>query len=87
MDHCPVCGYLDLENRPQDSAICACCGTQFGYHDARISHEELRNRWVSRGCPWSHPQIAVPANWSPSRQLDEAQLSKANKVPLPSGAR
>ena len=82
MDNCPVCGYLDPENPPVDSAICACCGTQFGYHDARHSHEELRRRWISHGYPWSHPGIPPPHSWSPSKQLAESGFSDQVKIPV-----
>ena len=81
MDRCPVCGYLDPDNPPVDSAICACCGTQFGYHDARASHAELRRRWISQGSRWWHPQIQPPHNWSPSRQLADAGFAETTKVP------
>jgi hypothetical protein len=81
MDFCPVCGYLDPDNPPVDSAICACCGTQFGYHDAGNSHIKLRKLWIDKGCPWSHPRILPPLNWSPSRQLADAELMEPEKVP------
>ena len=80
-DRCPVCGYFDPENPPVDSAICASCGTQFGYHDAARTHEELRRQWIDRGCPWSHPRIPQPPFWFPELQLEEAGLTEPDKAP------
>jgi len=52
---CPVCGFAELTQPPYDSTgcasfeICPSCGTEFGYHDANKSHEELRRRWLAAG--------------------------------------
>ncbi len=76
MERCPVCGYLDRDNPPVDSAICACCETQFGYHDSGHTHAELRARWIAQGCKWSHPRIPAPRGWSAARQLAEAGFNE-----------
>jgi hypothetical protein len=81
---CPVCGYPELEVPAYDSYgcssqdICPCCGIQFGYDDARTSHEELRRRWLSQGAPWFSAATLPPPNWSATRQLADAGL------PIPS---
>jgi len=49
---CPVCGYNALEFPPRDHSICACCGTEFGYDDRVLTHQQLRDEWVSKGCLW-----------------------------------
>ena len=48
MNICPVCGYNALHEPAYDRfgcasfEICPCCGIEFGYDDARRSHETLR---------------------------------------------
>ncbi len=75
---CPVCGYTGLEepHRQQHGSpsfeICSCCGIEFGYHDARRSHAELRKEWIEEGMPWHHPP--VPEGWDPKVQLRAAGL-------------
>ena len=66
---CPVCGYNELELPPADFTICPSCGTEFGYHDATASLEELRQRWIGRGAPWISQVTPRPLNWSPWEQL------------------
>ena len=65
---CPVCGY-DLQEPAVDSLICACCGTQYGYHDSTASHAHLRERWIDAGAKWHSRRILPPAGWSFARQL------------------
>jgi len=67
---CPVCGYDELQEPPEDHAVCPSCGTQFGYDDAQTSHAELRQDWVAAGCPWWSETITPPAGWSPEKQLE-----------------
>lgn len=66
---CPVCGYNELELPPADFAICPSCGTEFGYHDATASIEELRQRWIGRDMPWTSQALPRPPAWDPWTQL------------------
>lgn len=70
---CPVCGYPDLENPPEDHLICPSCGTQFGYDDVGHSYAELRKMWVASGAEWflARPPLA----WNPWLQLIMAGFS------------
>ena len=71
---CPVCGYKELSQPPQDDTICPCCGTHFGYHDYATSYEELRSRWISKGALWfSRVRQPLPG-WDGMRQLWESGL-------------
>jgi hypothetical protein len=69
---CPVCGYGDLTDPPMDYEICPCCGTEFGYDDVTVTHEELRQRWLIAGAPWFDHTAPPPPNWNPNVQLDKA---------------
>ncbi len=66
---CPVCGYNELDLPPADFTICPSCGTEFGYHDATTSMEELRQRWIRRGALWTSQVTPRPLNWNPWEQL------------------
>lgn len=66
---CPVCGYDKLEEPAANHNICECCGTQFGYHDLRFTHAELRERWVDGGMKWYSLYIEPPQGWNPVSQL------------------
>jgi hypothetical protein len=75
MNRCPVCGYDELDEPAFDDVgapsydICDCCGTQFGYHDARTPHAVLREKWVAKGMPW-HSRTTPPSpGWNPLEQL------------------
>ena len=57
-----VSGYASFE-------ICPCCGTQFGYQDARRSHEFLRAEWVAKGMPWHSRVFPQPSGGDPAHQL------------------
>ena len=73
---CPVCGFPGLYEAAYDKAgassfeICPCCGIEFGYEDARRSHEELRQKWIAEGMKWHFG--SVPSNWNPITQLVKA---------------
>jgi hypothetical protein len=75
MNICPVCGYSGLPKPAYDHLgyasfeICPCCGTQFGYQDARRSHDSLRAEWVAKGMPWHSRVKAPPPGWDPAQQL------------------
>jgi len=77
---CPVCGFAELAEPPYDSAgcasfeICPSCGTEFGYDDAKTSHEELRTRWLSAGGHWSSQTMAAPPAWNAKEQLKAAGM-------------
>lgn len=62
---CPVCRYPGLEDPPENHEICPSCGTQFGYHDARRSHAELREMWLSQGAKWHSRVVPRPIWWNP----------------------
>jgi len=75
---CPVCGYDGLDVPAYDVHglgsyhVCPCCVYEYGVtdHDARITHEQWRQRWVDEGMPWRSGAInAVPAGWNPRTQL------------------
>lgn len=52
---CPVCDYKELDEPPFHShEICPQCGTQFGYDDNMLTHEQLRLAWIADGSKfWS----------------------------------
>jgi len=66
---CPVCGYDRLREPPKDHAICPCCGKQFSYDDARLSHDVLHGKWMDSGCPWRSKRVPMPENWNPAEQV------------------
>jgi len=66
---CPVCFYPDLEEPPQDFSICPSCGTEFGFDDAGITHEQLRKQWIYQLAPWFSNYRKPPAGWNPWTQL------------------
>src|SRR5438132_103944 len=74
---CPVCGYDHLEFPPANFSICACCGTEFGYDDRVLTHDELRRRWVQRGCPWFDLDESKPVAWNPYMQLINSKHAEA----------
>ena len=62
---CPVCGYdAELEFRPRDYQVCACCGTEFGYDDRVLTHEQLRAEWMARACRWFDVEEPKPFGWN-----------------------
>ena len=72
---CPVCAYAELAKPPVDLAICPSCGTQFGYDDAGMTYDELRQAWVDSGAPWFSHAIAPPEDWNGYSQLLKAGLA------------
>ena len=85
MDYsCPVCGFAGLEEPHRDKygepsfEICPSCGTEFGYHDAKRSHDELREEWVRNGARW-HGHHGAPPGWDPIKQLTAAGLIAPSK--------
>jgi hypothetical protein len=66
---CPVCGFDELEFPPRDYSICACCGTEFGYDDRVLTHEQLRRQWIQRGFHWFDLDQQKPFRWNPITQL------------------
>ena len=70
---CPVCGYNKLEDPPFDDEICPSCGTQFGYHDHKRSHAELRAIWLTN--PTWHSRVDdQPDGWNPYTQLANLEM-------------
>lgn len=71
---CPVCGLKGLPDSPRDEfgepsfEICPCCGIQFGYDDATVSHEELGRRWMADGMKWFSTCTSPPELWNPAEQ-------------------
>ena len=76
-NYCPVCGY-DFKQPVEDSMICACCGTQYGYHDSMLSHAELRQRWLDGGARWHSKRISPPTDWSVAAQLCNIGVDEAS---------
>jgi hypothetical protein len=72
---CLVCGYSDdIEFYPRDYSICSCCGTEFGFDDRVLTHEQLREAWISHGYPWFYANEPQPIDWDPYAQLVNAGL-------------
>ena len=69
---CPVCGYMELEDPPEDYNICPCCGTEFDLDDFDTPYTVLRARWIDRGMKWFSCARKQPANWNPQEQLRAA---------------
>lgn len=68
---CPVCNFPNLEGPPYIDGeatfvICPSCGTEFGYSDVSKSFQQLREKWVSAGCPWWGGGQEKPKDWNPS---------------------
>ena len=59
---CPVCGFGEMPFPPEDNNICSSCSTEFGYHDLRLSHAELRERWRAAGAVWFRPPADPTSN-------------------------
>jgi hypothetical protein len=72
---CPVCGYPDLAEPPRDETglstftICPSCGTEFGYDDATLSHQALRDAWKNSGMKWWSAGCKPPPGWDPVVQV------------------
>lgn len=79
---CPVCGYDALEFPPRDYSICACCGTEFGYDDRILTHEDLRRDWFLGGYQWFDVDAPPPANWDPVAQLRAAGLIREDSIDI-----
>jgi hypothetical protein len=64
---CPVCDFDGLSEPPYDECgcasfeICPSCGTEFGYDDAKRSHDDHRNAWIAAGKPWWSRTTRPPA--------------------------
>lgn len=71
---CPVCGFSQMDEPPKNHAICACCGTHFGYSDSTFSHRQLRDKWLASGGKWFDIEdSAYPKwGWDAWSQLDRA---------------
>ena len=65
---CPVCVY-PMDEEAGDYNICSCCGTEFGLHDERFTHQQLRADWIREGAKWWSVSDGPPANWDPTIQL------------------
>jgi hypothetical protein len=68
---CPVCGFGEPFS---DWEICPSCGTEFGYDDCTVSHEQLRKRWMEAGANWWSSAIQSPVGWNPIAQLIAAEI-------------
>jgi len=71
---CPVCGFDQMPFPPEDNNICSCCGTEFGYHDLRFSHADLRRQWLANGARWFSMRMPPPAGWNPTNQVNQLLL-------------
>ena len=77
---CPVCGFTGLTVPPYDELdcpsyeICPCCGTEFGYDDASLTHAELRKRWIQDGMKWYSRHSGPPRGWNAQQQLNKAKM-------------
>ena len=74
MYRCPVCGFDQMPFPPEDNNICSCCGTEFGYHDLRFSHADLRRHWQANGAKWFSMRMHPPAGWNPTNQVNRLLL-------------
>lgn len=61
---CPVCEF-PMEDPAADFNICPSCGTEFGYNDAGVTHQELRKQWIASGKKWWSITDDPPAFWKP----------------------
>lgn len=66
---CPVCGFHFLPESIFNHGICPSCGTEFGYDDARRTHEELRIEWLANGGEWFDRSVGPPPDWDPLSQV------------------
>ena len=66
---CPVCGFNELLDPPEDYNICPSCGTEFGLHEWMHTYDELRARWLASGPRWHSLAWPRPENWNPYQQL------------------
>lgn len=72
---CPVCGFDNMPFPPRDNNICSCCGTEFGYHDLKLSHADLRKQWIAKGMPWFSTRMPRPRDWNPTEQVNRLLLT------------
>ena len=72
---CPVCGFDSMPFPPKDNNICSCCGTEFGYHDLKLSHADLRKEWINKGTPWFSTRMPQPPGWNPTDQMNQLLLT------------
>jgi len=81
---CPVCGYNELPEPPEDWMICPCCNTMFGYSDENWGVDALRREWIQMGARWGSEDIPPPPSWSPVVQLRniEYEVTDADKVAI-----
>jgi hypothetical protein len=94
MNQCPVCGFHGLDEPAYNSfgcpsfEICPSCGTEFGYDDAKKSHESLRDEWIAKGMPWWADDKPAP-DWDPVQQLRSLtnDPGRASAAPSRSGPR
>lgn len=56
---------------PQGFYICPCCGTQFEYDDAAVTHEVLRQRWFANGAHWFSRSTPAPSGWNINRAYEQ----------------
>ena len=67
---CPVCSYNRLRYPPEEGGvICPSCGTQFGYTDAGVSHDQLFAEWLEGGALWQSKVVPPPPGWNAFQQL------------------
>jgi hypothetical protein len=70
---CPVCAYPEMSDPIEEGNICPCCGTEFGYDDdLGVTYRQLRDLWINGGMTWFSPVRRPAADWSPVRQLVDA---------------
>jgi len=84
---CPVCGFGWMDDPPEDHAICACCGTHFGYDDVSTGYRALRNSWLRYGGFWfdkMDPAYAMSPFWNAWDQLSRGGY--AYDVPAPASS-
>ena len=68
---CPVCGY-PMQDPPRDNNLCPSCGTEFGYHDAGRTFQDIRQEWLRSGAHWWSRYEKQPYNWNPFQQMMDA---------------
>jgi hypothetical protein len=67
---------------PENYNICPCCGTEFEYTDAGVTHQQVRAKWLSHGALWWYPDIQPPPGWDPYQQLREAGFDTGSLTPV-----
>ena len=79
---CPVCGYNQLDEPPQDYLICPSCGTEFGNDDTLYTYRDLEKKWANSGYLWFSAYTHAPEGWNPIKQLENLNARETSEETL-----